>query len=69
MYICVCRAVTERHIHAAVRDGAKSMKDLRDTLGVGTECGSCGSCAKQCLREAKNNAAAGDNIIGHYAAA
>ena len=69
MYICVCSAVTERHIHAAVRDGAKSMKDLRDTLGVGTECGSCGSCAKQCLREAKNNIAASDNINSHYAAA
>ena len=68
MYICVCRAVTERHIHAAVRDGAKSMRDLRDTLGVGTECGSCGSCAKQCLREAKDNLIALHNISSCAAA-
>jgi bacterioferritin-associated ferredoxin len=29
------------------------MKDLRQQLGVGEDCGCCGSCAKQCLREAK----------------
>lgn len=67
MYICVCQAVTEKQIHAAVRDGARTMKDLRDTLGVGIECGACGSCAKQCLREARHDIAAintvPDNVI------
>jgi bacterioferritin-associated ferredoxin len=58
MYVCVCRAITERQIHAAVHEGAKSMKDLRESLGVGIECGACGSCAKQCLREAKHDIAA-----------
>jgi bacterioferritin-associated ferredoxin len=75
MYICVCQAVTEKQIHAAVRDGARTMKDLRDTLGVGIECGACGSCAKQCLREAKHDIAilsdAPNNVIaisgGNYA--
>lgn len=62
MYICVCQAVTEKQIHAAVRDGARSMKDLRETLGVGVECGACGSCAKQCLREAKHDNAIINNM-------
>jgi bacterioferritin-associated ferredoxin len=52
MYVCVCRAVTEKNIRDAVRAGAHTMKDLREQLGVGEDCGCCGSCAKQCLREA-----------------
>ncbi len=52
MYVCVCRAVTEKNIRDAVHAGAHTMKDLREQLGVGEDCGCCGSCAKQCLREA-----------------
>ena len=52
MYVCVCRAVTDRQIRAAVADGARSLKDLRQGLGVASECGRCASCARQVLREA-----------------
>ncbi len=63
MYVCVCRAVTEKNIRdAVVQAGARSMKHLREQLGVGEDCGCCGSCAKQCLREA-NAALPHDN---HY---
>jgi bacterioferritin-associated ferredoxin len=55
MYVCVCRAVTERQIFQAARAGAKSLKDLRHQLGVASECGSCASCAKQCLRDANQS--------------
>lgn len=53
MYVCVCNAVTERQIHQAVQDGAKTVKHLKETLGVAAECGSCASCARACLNEAK----------------
>jgi bacterioferritin-associated ferredoxin len=53
MYVCVCNAVTERHIHEAVQEGAKTVKHLKETLGVGSECGRCVTCAKACLKEAK----------------
>ena len=52
MYVCVCMAVTERQIHVAARNGAKTLKDLRQDLGVSSQCGQCASCAKQCLRDA-----------------
>lgn len=52
MYVCVCQAVTERQIHEAARDGARTLKDLRRDLGVARECGRCASCARQCLQEA-----------------
>ena len=52
MYVCVCNAVTERHIGKAVQEGAKTLRDLRHTLGVAGECGRCAGCARNCLKSA-----------------
>jgi bacterioferritin-associated ferredoxin len=52
MYVCVCNAVTERQIYQAAKAGAKTVKHLKETLNVGTDCGRCVSCAKACLKEA-----------------
>jgi len=41
MIICVCKAVSERHIRSAVKDGARNLRDLTRELGVGTCCGKC----------------------------
>ena len=41
MIICVCKAVSDRHIRAAVNCGATSLRDLTRELGVGTCCGKC----------------------------
>jgi len=53
MFICVCKAVTEKDIHEAVKRGASTVRDLRDELGVAQECASCGRCARTCLQRAK----------------
>ena len=50
MYVCVCRAVTDREIHQAAKNGAKSLRDLGRDLGVGVVCGRCASCARKCLK-------------------
>lgn len=52
MYVCVCNAVTERHINEAVRDGLSTLRHLREELGVTAECGRCAVCARDCLRSA-----------------
>lgn len=52
MYVCVCNAVTERHITEAVRDGLSTLRHLRLELGVTAECGRCAVCARDCLRSA-----------------
>jgi bacterioferritin-associated ferredoxin len=56
MYVCVCKAVTERQVKQAAKEGAGSLRDLRDRLGVTEECGRCAKCALECLRahEAQN---------------
>lgn len=51
MIVCVCKAVSERQIRAAVKGGATSLRDLTRDLGVGTCCG-------KCLPEAKSTLAA-----------
>jgi bacterioferritin-associated ferredoxin len=52
MYVCICNAVTDRQIRAAVADGARSMRDLRRELGVCSCCGKCGPAARELLAEA-----------------
>ncbi len=51
MYVCVCKAVTEKQIQQAVREGASDYKSLRDKTGVASMCGKCGNDAKSCLRQ------------------
>jgi len=41
MIVCVCKAVSDRHIRSAVKQGASCMRDLTRELGVGTCCGKC----------------------------
>ena len=41
MIVCVCNAVSERHIRSAVKDGAASVRDLSRRTGLGTCCGKC----------------------------
>lgn len=60
MYVCICKGVTDKHIHHAASQGIKTLKDLRATLGVSAECGRCAGCANQCLKRAHSaNEAAG----------
>jgi bacterioferritin-associated ferredoxin len=49
MIICICKAVSDRHIRAAVADGVTSMRQLTRELQVGTCCGKCVPEAKAAL--------------------
>ena len=54
MIICICKAVSDRHIRSAVRGGASSLRDLSRELGVGSCCGKCVPEAKATLAESLN---------------
>jgi bacterioferritin-associated ferredoxin len=72
VYVCLCKPVTDRQIHRAVAAGARSLRDLRERLGVASGCGRCAACARSCLREALQNLEAGgvsDAACGAYACA
>lgn len=52
MFVCVCNTVTDRDIHDAVNNGADSMRDLRQQLSLGSQCGKCTRFASIILDEA-----------------
>ena len=49
MYICICNAVTEKQVRAAVDAGATSLDDLHIDLGVASCCGRCAATAAEYL--------------------
>ena len=51
MYVCICRQITDHQIRDLCRGGASSMTDVRDKLGVASECGKCGKLAKSIVKE------------------
>ncbi|HEX3845902.1 MAG TPA: (2Fe-2S)-binding protein [Steroidobacteraceae bacterium] len=59
MIVCVCKAVSDRHIRAAVQDGASCMRDLTRELGVGTCCGKCVPEARSVLSASLDSASDG----------
>ena len=41
MYLCVCRAIREREVDAAVRAGARRPIDVFRACGKSPQCGGC----------------------------
>lgn len=52
MYVCICNAVSDRQIRAAVAGGARTLDDLSMTLGVGAGCGCCRDSVQEYIRAA-----------------
>lgn len=53
MIVCVCKAVSDRHIRRSVAAGeVVSLRDLTRELGLGTCCGKCVPAAREVLGEA-----------------
>lgn len=51
MYVCLCQGVTDGQIREAIYEGCCSYRDVRESLGVATQCGKCACLAKQVVRE------------------
>ncbi len=49
MYVCLCKGITDGQIRAAAANGA-SIRDIRDQLGVMTECGKCACLTRDIVR-------------------
>ncbi len=53
MYICVCKAVTDKDIHKAINQGCCSRRMLKQTLGAGSVCGQCTPMIREMLDQAQ----------------
>jgi len=56
VYVCLCKGVTDSDIKRAVESGATSFKEVRDELGVATNCGSCACAAKKLVHSTAKEA-------------
>ncbi|MCR9279809.1 MAG: (2Fe-2S)-binding protein [Pseudomonadaceae bacterium] len=52
MYVCLCKAVTDRQLDEAIERGDDSLEALQNSLGVATGCGCCQSFVEQHLEHA-----------------
>jgi bacterioferritin-associated ferredoxin len=42
MYVCICLGITDKAIKQAVlKDGVGNIRQLKQKLGAGTQCGKC----------------------------
>lgn len=53
MYVCLCKGVTDSQIRTAIHNGADSMRALRETLEVGSQCGKCARDCKTLLKDSR----------------
>lgn len=52
MFVCICKAVSDRDIRRAVHQGGVvSLRELSSRTGLGTCCGKCVPAARELLRE------------------
>ena len=49
MYVCICAAVSDRQVVAAIENGADTLEKLGFELGLGLGCGCCREQAQQMI--------------------
>jgi bacterioferritin-associated ferredoxin len=52
MYVCICRAVSEKAVKREISAGACSVRALKDRLGLGSVCGRCVPDARSMIQQA-----------------
>ena len=63
MYVCVCFGITERQIHRAVEQGARTLGDVQMKLPVGGCCGRCEDSAREVIRDCQRSKAGGSTAV------
>jgi bacterioferritin-associated ferredoxin len=51
--ICHCHAVTDRAIRTCALEGARSIEDVGECTGAGTNCGGCHSAITDIVRDCR----------------
>jgi bacterioferritin-associated ferredoxin len=51
MYVCVCKAVTDKQLVSVIESGVCTRRELTHCLGVGKDCGKCNKEVKNLLNQ------------------
>ncbi|HZU85744.1 MAG TPA: (2Fe-2S)-binding protein [Polyangiaceae bacterium] len=54
MYVCVCRAVTDGEVKAAIDAGASSVQEVTEACCAGEDCGACHDMIDELIAERRN---------------
>jgi bacterioferritin-associated ferredoxin len=54
MIVCVCNAIREDELRAAVRQGPPCPRTAYKSLGCDVQCGTCLPCAKEIVEEERD---------------
>jgi bacterioferritin-associated ferredoxin len=54
MIICLCEGVSEREVNQAIKEGARSIRDIRRACGAGGGCGGCHDQLLELLEQEKS---------------
>ena len=65
MYVCLCQGVTDGQIRDAIYEGCCSYRDVRETLGVASQCGKCACLAKEVVRETLSKVQGSQAAVGY----
>ena len=60
MYVCICRAVTEERVRAAIEGGAETVSAVTAACCAGDDCGACHTVIEDMLEEHAERAAGTD---------
>jgi bacterioferritin-associated ferredoxin len=51
MYVCICRAVTEREVRAVIEAGAETVAAVTQACCAGDDCGACHGVIRELIEE------------------
>lgn len=63
MYVCICKGITDTQIRATVEAGASSLREVRNSLGVTSQCGKCGVLTQQIVQDAVADSTSEQNLF------
>ena len=41
MIVCICKGVNDRKLREEIRNGNRTLREIRSCCGAGTDCGAC----------------------------
>jgi bacterioferritin-associated ferredoxin len=51
MYVCICRAVTEKQVESTLETGATTVAEVTRACGAGGDCGGCVGMIEEMIEE------------------